>query len=529
MKKRKYAARTKLIEFLLDPSSYPHKPKTVKHLQTHISDVFIAPPFVYKIKKPVDFGFLDYTTLRKRRLFCEKEVELNSRLCDIYLGVEELSISDGKFKFGKGEKAIEYAVKMKRLKDKYFLKNLLKRGNLGIEKTIRIVETLVGFYKLEPMNKVIIEYGRPEKIKINIYGNITTARNFTGKTLSLVAHEAIKYYNDIFFEKRSSIFNERIKGGYIKDCHGDLHLGNINITPKCVCIHDCIEFNERFRYIDYASDIAFLAMDLDFNGRNDLSKFTVTEVSGRMGDRDIYKIIDFYKCYRASVRGKVESLKSEEKEIPEGEKKASGRRARDYYRLSLRYAVLGSKPAGIVVFGLIGTGKSTLAGSISKELSCDLFSSDIIRKGMFGITPTERRFESFDRGIYSKGVTDKVYGEIIKMGKKSLEDGKSVVIDASFSKRKYRKQIIDMAESLGLPLFFIQTKAGDNTIMERLIKREEIGKSISDARKEIFEEFRAEFDGPSELPGNRYLAVNSDKKSERTLIEALKGIIASRI
>ena len=529
MIKQKEFDRTKLIQFLLNPLSYPHKTKNVKHIQTHISDVFIAPPFVYKVKKPVDFGFLDFTTLKKRKYFCEKEVELNRRLCDRYIGVEEISKSDGDYKFGKGDKTVEYAVKMERLPDKYFLKNLLQRGKVSPDDLRRIIEKLVEFYESQNHNANIDDFGRTENIKTFIYGNISLVRNFIGNTISSASHEAIKFYNDMFFKRYSALFQERIEKGFIKDCHGDLHLNNINITPDYVCIHDCIEFNDRFRFIDIASDIAFLAMDLDFNGRRDFAAFVVSEISKRMDDDTIFEVIDFYKCYRAFVRGKVESLKSEEANVPKREARSSHKRATGYFKLSLQYALVGSRPALIVIFGMIGTGKSALAKLISRELDCGVMSSDKTRKEMLGIAPTERRYESFDKGVYSEETTDRVYNEIIKMGKCAAESGNTVILDASFSKRKYRKLALTAAESLGIPLFFIQTKASDKTVRERLLRREAIGESISDARLELFESFKKGFEEPRELPRNGYLSVSTEKAPEVVLTETLVGLIGNRL
>ncbi|MFQ5788373.1 MAG: AAA family ATPase, partial [Thermodesulfobacteriota bacterium] len=424
---------------------------------------------------------------------------------------------------------IEFAVKMKRLPEKYFLKNLIKRGNVSLDDLRRIMEKLVEFYKSQSNSGRISDYGRPERIKIFIYNNISLVRNFIGKTISSNAHAAITFYNDMFFEKTPLLFQERIKKGFIKDCHGDLHLYNINISPKYVCIHDRIEFNDRFRYIDIASDIAFLAMDLDFNGRSDFADYVVSEISKRMHDDTIFKIIDFYKCYRAYVRGKVESLKSEGAGIPKREVRSSQKRAKDYFRLSLKYALFGSQPKLIVVFGLIGTGKSTLAKLLSRELTCEVVSSDRIRKEMLGIAPTERKYEEFERGIYSKNINERVYKEITRQGIQAVQSGKIVILDASFSKRKYRKLIINKAKSLDVPIFFIQAKASEKTIRGRLIKRQEVGKAISDGRWEIFDKFKEGFEQPVELARDKYLLVNTDKTMEETLTQTLIGIVKKRI
>ncbi len=519
----------RLIEFLLNPSSYPHKPRYVRHVQTHASDVFIVPPYVYKIKKPVNFGFLDFSTLEKRKHYCEKEIELNSRICDAYLGVEEISTKDGDFVFGKGDETVEYAVKMRKLPERFFLKNLLIKGRATKEDLFNVLEKLVKFYNNQPVSEFISDFGRPERVKINVDENFSLSERFTGKTISKSAYDAIAFYNNKFFEKKSPLFNKRIEKGFIRDCHGDLHLEHINLSPEGICIYDCIEFNERFRYIDIASDIAFLGMDLDFNGHIDLANFIVHEISKSMKDETIFEMIDFYKCYRAYVRGKVESIRSTEPEIPAQERNASEDKAKRYFRLALRYALFGSKPALIVTFGLIGTGKSTLAHALSRELSCRIISSDEVRKEIMGVEPTERKYEEFDKGIYSPNITDITYRELLNRGRRVIESGKIVIIDASFSKRGFREMVLREAEALGVPYCFIETRAGEETIRKRLIDREIKGKSVSDARWEIFERFREGFEEPDELPRDRHIVVRTDKNPEDTLAQTLIEIINKQI
>lgn len=529
MRKREEPRLSGLIDFLLNFSSYPHKSRYVKHIQTHASHVFIVPPYVYKIKKPVNFGFLDFSTLDKRRYYCEKEVELNRRLCDAYIGVEEISIKNGNFVFGKGDETIEYAVKMRKLPDSYFLENLLAKGRVTKDDFLRVIEKLVEFYKQQSVKENISEYGSPERIGININENFALSEHFIGKTISKAAYDAIKFYNDKFLKKKSRLFEERIEKGLIKDCHGDLHIEHINLSPQNVCIYDCIEFNERFRNIDIASDIAFLAMDLDFKGYSDFANFIVSEMSRRMEDETICDIVDFYKCYRAYVRGKVESIRSSELEIPIEQRRSSEERAKRYFRLALRYALFGSRPKVIVVFGLIGTGKSTLARTLSREICCEVVSSDEVRKEMMCIKPTERRYEEFDKGIYSRDITDLTYREVLNRGRKAIELGKTVTLDASFSKRKFRELALREAEALGVPFYFIQTKADEWNIKERLIKRKRKGRAISDGRWEIFKRFKEEFEKVCELPRDKYLVVDTNKTLEETLTQTLRKIITKNL
>ncbi len=512
MKNKNGVERSRLIQFLLCPYSYSYSPAKVKHIQTHASDVFIAAPYVYKIKKPVDFGFLDYSTLQKRKHYCEKEVELNKKLCcTAYIGIEEISLKDGALALGTGDQTVEYAVKMNLLPEEYFLHNLLKNDKVSDADFSRIAEKLASYYNSQSSSEEISKYGEPETIKSVIDQNLDLAKQFIGKTISANAYRTIESYNNHIFQNRHDLFTKRIKGGRIRDCHGDLRLEHINLTDKEICIYDCIEFNERFRYIDIASDVAFLSMDLDYNGYNGFSTYFISEISRMMKDEEIYEVLDFYKCYRAFVRGKVESLKALELEVPGKEKVLARKSADSLFKLALKYALFGSNPVIIVVFGLIGTGKSTIAKALSEELSFDLISSDVVRKRISGISKFERKYDEYDTGIYSRDVTKKTYEEIFYNAKDLVNNGKSAIIDASFSKIKWRKSVVELTERLEVPLYFIQTQAPINLIEQRLVVREKQKNTISDGRLGILDRFISDLEEPLEISKKKLIAIDTTK------------------
>lgn len=526
MKNQNGIERFRLIEFLSTPSSYPHSPVQIKHIQTHASDVFMAPPFVYKIKKPIDLGFLDFSTLQKRRHYCEKEIVLNRRLCSgAYIGVDEISLTDGTLSLGKGDQTVEYAVKMNILPEECFLQNLLKENKADETDFIRISNKLTKFYQDQKTNDEIAEYGLPEKIKIKIDENLALSKHFIEETISQASYSAIKFYNDYFFVNKSDLFRMRIEQDRIKDCHGDLRLEHINFCSEDICIFDCIEFNERFRYIDIASDIAFLAMDLDFNSYYRFSKFFVSEITKSMKDHAIYDVLDFYKCYRAYVRGKVESIKALEPEVPSKERDLAHLKAESYFKLALKYALFGSGSVIIVTFGVIGSGKSTFAELLSKELSCEIVSSDIVRKKTSGIPSKERKYEEYDSGIYSKHITERTYQELFDRAEEITKNGRTVILDASFSKRTWRECLIDRANSLNTPLYFIQTHAPKDVIEQRLLKRERQGISVSDGRLEILDRFICEFEEPLELSEKNLITIDTTKP----LLDNMKSIFKDTI
>ena len=333
-----------LIKFMLNPDTYPFKPEKVEMLQTHISYLFIAGEYVYKVKKPVNFGFLDYSTLEKRKFYCGQEIKLNSRLSpEIYLGVSEI-VSDKSILSldGKGE-IEEYAVKMSRLPPDMMMDRMIfdKRIDKAIIK--KIADKIAAFHQSADVNSDISKFGDIEIILKNANENFLQTDKFIGISLTQDEYNLIKDFSYKFIDNNKPILKKRVDENKIKDCHGDLRTEHICISDK-IYIFDCIEFNDRFRYCDAASEVAFLAMDLDFLGEDTLSRYFVDSYIEISGDTDIYKIINFYKCYRAYVRGKVESFQINDPNIQPKEKEKSLNSARGHFKLAYRYAKSEQKP-----------------------------------------------------------------------------------------------------------------------------------------------------------------------------------------
>ncbi len=327
-----------LKKALLEPSIYPDNPKEIKFLETHISLLFFTGNFVYKIKKPVNFGFLDFTTLEKRRYFCEQEVYLNRRLSpDIYLGIIHITFDGRNVSIGGSDETIEYAVKMKQIPEEFLMDQLLKKGKVTKEMIEAISERLVDFYSMAETDEKIKGFARPERIKQDTDENFDQTEKYIGITISKVVYEEVKKRTNDFLKEKEDIFYLRIKDDRIRDCHGDLRLEHIFWGDR-ISIFDCIEFNERFRYMDVASDIAFLAMDLDYNEREDLNLPLIDTYVKLSGDKGLIRVLDFYKCYRAYVRGKVESFRLDDPNIQEEEKTEAYKRARRYFDLAHLYS-----------------------------------------------------------------------------------------------------------------------------------------------------------------------------------------------
>lgn len=327
-----------LKKLLLNPEIYPDKPKEIKSSETHISLLFFTGNYVYKLKKPVDFGFLDFTTLEKRKYFCEQEVKLNRRLSpSIYLGVIKITYDGNNVSLDGVNGVIEYAVKMRQIPEELLMDRLLKEGKVTSSMMEAISEKLVDFYLNAETNDEIKRFARPERIKEDTDENFAQTEKYINITIEKNVYLEIKEKTDSFLKRKGDLFYQRISEDRIRDCHGDLRLEHI-FWGEEISIFDCIEFNQRFRYTDVAADIAFLSMDLDYHGRGDLNEPLIRTYINKSGDQSIKEILDFYKCYRAYVRGKVESFRLDDLSILENEKTEAIKRAKKYFNLALNYS-----------------------------------------------------------------------------------------------------------------------------------------------------------------------------------------------
>ena len=327
-----------MVQALLDPKAYLEtSPQGIELVQTQMSFVFLTDDYVYKVKKPVNLGYLDYTTLDKRHFYCQREVELNRRLCpDVYLGVVPISRGRSGILVGGQGKVIEYAVKMRRLPQQAMMNVLLANNQVSSPMVTNVAHKLVEFHQRAETNASISAFGDLEAITKNTQENFTQTEKYIGSTISREKYQHVKDYADSFIDKNASLFHKRIVDGRIRDCHGDLHAAHICFTNG-ICIYDCIEFNDRFRYCDVASEVAFLAMDLDYYGRADLSRSFVNAYVVQSRDEELLRLLNFYKCYRAYVRGKVESFKLDDPYISEEEKTGVLAIARRYFDLAESY------------------------------------------------------------------------------------------------------------------------------------------------------------------------------------------------
>ena len=499
----------RIIQSLLAPSAYPEPTSNVHLVQTHVSFIFITDNFAYKIKKPVDFGFLNFTSLDRRRFYCTEEVRLNRRLCpDIYLGVVEVrETPEGGRIDGEGM-VIDYAVKMKRLPEELMMEHLLQTGRLYGDDIGRIARTIGEFHLAAERGEEIDRYGSPAEIRRTWEENIQQVSRFVPDTITARDLRIIADWGGEYLDRHDALFTERVSQGFIRDCDGDIHMGNICLADR-VWIFDCIEFNSRFRYTDTAADIAFLMMDLDFHGRSDLSELFLAEYVVTTGDREVAELLDYYRIYRAVVRGKVESLKLLDPQIAEDDRETAGSRARRYLRLARGYAVRGRLPPSLIITsGLMGSGKSSIAAVLSFELGLKLFSSDRTRKELAHLPPDARDASGYGAGIYAASFTDRTYNMLLARAEEAIRAGRSVIVDATFRRKRDRARFRNAAEKLSVPFYLINTVCPENITRHRLDERMKDPLRVSDGRSELYGQQSEEFE-PVEADEERPIYVDT--------------------
>jgi aminoglycoside phosphotransferase family enzyme len=328
-----------LVASLLQPQAYPHPAEDIELHETHISWVILAGPFVYKIKKPVDLGFLDFTTLERRATDCDDEVRLNRRLCpDVYLGIVEIVERDGSYFVGGPGRPVEPAVWMRRLPDEGMLPSLLAHKAVSPDLIRSIARRLAEFHAEAATGVGVDVYGSLATVRGNWAENFAQTDPFIGRTLAPPIRAWIGDFVERFLAEQGGLLERRVAEGRIRDGHGDLHAASICVEGRQVQIFDCLEFAPRFRCSDVAAEVAFLAMDLDHFGRADLGTAFVDEYVLRSGDAELRELLSFYLCYRAYVRGKVASLRLNEPDLSAEDQAAITSEARAYFDLAHRYA-----------------------------------------------------------------------------------------------------------------------------------------------------------------------------------------------
>ncbi len=504
-----------IISFMMKTSSYSHAPEEVEHLETHISHVFIARPYVYKVKKPVDLGFLDFTSFEDRKFYTYEELKLNRRITpDVYLGVMRLLKENGSFRLTEDEEVPDnsvaaFVLQMKYLPREYCLKDMIHREELTTHIVELVAEKIYTFHSEADNREGREGFGGVDEVRTNALENFDQLDEYRGITIDGGQHKRMRSWTDSFIHTHEDYFRQRNAEGHVKDCHGDLHLEHLYYVDGDIKVIDCIEFNKRLRYIDTTADIVFLIMDMDVAGEKYLSNILLSLYIMVTGDYDCIPLVRFYLCYRAMVPGKINSFQSSDDRLS-----ATGRNelvdaARAYFDLAEGYINPSSTPVVYVVFGRIGSGKSTVARELVGREGGVVLNSDAIRKKIAGLDIYHNAGADTEKGIYTPEMTEKVYRSMKEYAITCVQYGHNAVIDATFWNRDGRADLLDYFKSRNIPLHFVYTQCDEDVIIARVRKREK-GSSVSDANTATIAALQSRFQEPGEeIPDDMIRTVNT--------------------
>jgi len=469
-----------LLAALSRPAAYGPGCKRVERLETHISCVFLTGDYAYKIKKAVDFGFLDFTTLAARRKYCDEELRLNRRLAPaLYVDVVPITGTVEAPVIGGTGPALEYAVKMREFSQDELASSLLARGELSASDIDALAAKVATFHGTTGLAPPDGSFGSPEAI-------LQIARQNFAQLLSTPVPvgdrdriEALRVWTEREYASHREVFARRRAGGFIRECHGDLHLGNIARVDGELTIFDRIEFNESMRWIDVMSEVAFTIMDLQERGRADLGWRFLNAYLEATSDYAGLAVLRFYLVYRALVRAKIATMRAAQLGTGEARRGVAAE-WRGYLRLAESYAQ-SPRSALVITHGFSGSGKSTLSQALLEAIGAVRIRSDVERKRMHGRQTLERTWAGIDQDLYTAGVTERTYARLVELAREVVGSGFVALVDAAFLKRWQRDRFRDLAHELAAPFAILDLVAKDATLRERIARRTATGIDPSDA------------------------------------------------
>jgi len=517
---------TALIDALARPDAYPHPVEMVQVQQTHVSVVFLAGAYAYKVKKPVGLGFLDFRTPEQRRHFCGEEIRLNRRLAPaVYLGAVPVTCSGQAIRMEGDGEVIDWAVKMRRLPEAATLKARLRSRSVGVGPIESLARKIARFHARAEAGGHVASFGRFEVVAGNARENFSQSWAHLGSAVSPGVFARLKTLTDVRLDHLRPLIQPR-------DTHGDLHLDHVylfpdNEPPDDLVIIDCIEFNERFRYADPVADMAFLVMDLAFHGRRDLAEAFATAYFQASGDQEGRGLLPFYTAYRAAVRAKVEGFELVATEMAEPDRAAALVQARAHWLLALgELEGPGRRPCLVLVGGLPGTGKSTLARGLAERAGFSVIRSDVVRQELAGASGSSRVPSPFGEGLYSPEWTGRTYAECLRRAEALLFAGGRVIIDATFREERARQRFLEAAAGWGVPGLVLLCQAGPARVRTRLGSRRD---DASDADWSVHVQLAQRWEEPGPVTRPCVRDVSTAGSREQTLSRAVEALRESRL
>lgn len=472
-----------LIDQMREPEFYAHEVDApIEVVQTHISFVVLTGPYAYKIKKPVDLGFLDFTTLEKRHHYCLEELRLNQAFApDLYLEVVSIYERDGRYtlhRSGEDCKVVEYAVRMRQFAESDLLINVFDRGEIDLDFAGRLGARIAAVHEAAPVVRPAGSFGSAEAMAESVRQNFETIRPFAGPIVPQQLFEDLRTFLDTFIEENRRLFERRLEEGRIRECHGDLHLRNICLHEGRIELFDRIEFNDAFKNIDVMYDLAFLLMDIRYRGGRGIANRLLNAYLETTGDYSGALMLPFYQSVRALIRGEVALLLSADQDVDAPRREQAGKDGLRHleHALEFTHATQGRL---IVTCGLSGSGKSTFARTLSQRIDAIHIRSDAVRKHLAGVDLSEH-----GEAIYSEAYSTATYSKLIERGILLAERGFSVILDAKFDRRELRRKLVEKATSFDLPVRFVHCHAPLDVLKKRLTRR---FADVSDATEDLID------------------------------------------
>lgn len=468
----------RLVDNLKNASCFPHPVENFEVFETHISWVLTTGEYAYKIKKPIDFGFLDFSSLEKRKINCERELEFNSRLAPkLYLEVVPITGQFDNPQIEGDGPILDYAVKMRQFSQNNLFDQIMLKGRLEPEKILSIAEQLAVFHQTTPVVDDSF-LGSPEAAHKAVTDNFDIIEPLLTSEISKARLNAIRAWAEKNFVQLKPLLVNRKASDYIRECHGDLHLGNIALVNKEAQIFDCIEFNDKYRCIDVISDVAFIMMDLEQRGLPAYAYRLINRYLELTGDYQGIRLLTYYLCYRAMVRAKIARLRLNQGNSTPGESKLSLIKYQSYLSLAERYT-MSRKPGIVLMHGFSGSGKSTVASSLAEQLGAIRVRSDVERLRQYADRPDIR---------YSEEATRKTFDQMKQMVEEIISSGYTAVVDARFESAWQRAIFFNLAKTLEIPILIIHCFAPENVLTNRVQKRSLLKDDISEATVEVLKQ-----------------------------------------
>lgn len=510
-----------LIKGLYAKSAYHHEISTVIVVETHISWVLLTGQFAYKIKKPVNFGFLDFSTLEKRRFFCSEELRLNRRFAaNLYLDVVPITGSQDRPEMGGAGHAIEYAVKMLQFPSGFTLAELAETGKLGNGEIDQIAEIVADFHEKVAKAGEDSSYGDCEAIQTWFNENFDHIRPRLNDEQQLTQLRAIQAWGFKESHQLAELMRQRKRQGFVRECHGDLHLGNMTVIDGKVALFDCIEFNPMLRWIDVISEVAFLVIDLLHSGHDSLAFRFLNRYLQLSGDYPGLVLLRYYLVYRALVRAKVSLLRLEQQQNDPAASRQAFLDYGEYVNLAERFTV-ANPTLLIITHGFSGSGKSTLSSRLAENIGAIHIRSDIERKRLFGFRATEHTDSGIDRGLYTSEISQKTYQKLAELARDVISTGLPVMIDAAFLKSEQRGLFRELAKECGSHFIIIDFQASDDVLCQRILHRQQYRTDPSEATVEVLKQQLRSAEALSHAELGNVISVNTENNNAlETLLEA---------